>query len=237
MPPKKTMKKVIQKTTLKPTTARKGYIQEDSLATKASEIADIFSTWNHQGIVHQSHQGRQHHRRRARGSKGSIQEKAGKTKGYRPPPKSKGDKKKKKEAEAEKSESEGEEDFIPLDDEDEEEVDDELRNRTRSEEAAIAKLLAKKKSKSTREVLRAKGKAQAAATGITTTKVTAQKSQSGPKVEAVWCLDERPAAACSKHAAAAKIQKFKRVRRMARDSDDELGKEGKRRTDDGRSSV
>ncbi|KAF8981996.1 hypothetical protein BGZ52_002280 [Haplosporangium bisporale] len=71
------------------------------------------------------------------------------------------------------------------------------------------------------------------------TKATTASSSSGatstkpgkPKVEAV-VFNERPAAAAAA-AAAAKIQKFKRAREDGPDSDDELEKKGKRRTDDG----
>ncbi|KAG0085554.1 hypothetical protein BGZ93_007845 [Podila epicladia] len=84
-----------------------------------------------------------------------------------------------------------------------------------SEEAAIAKLLANK----------AKAKAASSSSGV------AQTKPGRPKVEAV-VFNERPAAAAAA-AAAAKIQKFKRAREDGPDSDDELEKKGKRRTDDG----
>lgn len=87
-----------------------------------------------------------------------------------------------------------------------------------SEEAAIAKLLANK------------AKAKAASSSSSSSGV-AQTKPGRPKVEAV-VFNERPAAAAAA-AAAAKIQKFKRAREDGPDSDDELEKKGKRRTDDG----
>jgi len=106
------------------------------------------------------------------------------------------------------------------DDVEEEELVFDEEEQNESEESAIAKLKARKSNKP-------------AGAGQSQSKlnVVATKAKSGPKVEAV-VFNERPAAAAAA-AAAAKIQKFKRTRDDGPDSDDELEKKGKRRTDDG----
>jgi len=95
--------------------------------------------------------------------------------------------------------------------------------RNESEESAMAKLMEKKKSK-------AKGQNQDQDVRQTAGVVT-KKPKSGAKVEAV-VFNERPAAAAAA-AAAAKVKKLKRAKDTGPDSDDELEKNAKRRTDDG----
>ncbi|KAF9435452.1 hypothetical protein BGZ76_006265 [Entomortierella beljakovae] len=113
------------------------------------------------------------------------------------------------------------------DSEDDEEVNEEdlyfdEEEHNESEEAAIAKLMAKKKSRTDTEK----------STKSVTPAVVSKKPRSGAKVVEAVVFNERPAAAAAA-AATAKIQKFKRARDDGPDSDDELEKKGKRKTDDG----
>ncbi|KAG0330268.1 hypothetical protein BG004_002143 [Podila humilis] len=109
------------------------------------------------------------------------------------------------------------------DDKDDEELFDE-EEITESEDAAIAKLMASK-SKQSNLLSKSVPAGKSSLSGAMSTR------SGNSKVEAV-IFNERPAAAAAA-AAAAKIQNFKRAREDRPDSDDELEKKSKRRTDDG----
>ncbi|KAG9320078.1 hypothetical protein KVV02_003323 [Mortierella alpina] len=220
MPPKKTLKSVIAKSApAKPAPAKDAAKKS---AAKASEIDDIFST----GIIASSSSKDKKAVPVKSLSKKSDPKSKQTTKKNTATTKSTDQTKVKSKAE----ESESSEDDTPLgeslddsQDEDgaeEEEIVFDEEEQNESEEAAIAKLKARKINKPA-----GASQGQSKATVVTT------KAKSGPKVEAV-VFNERPAAAAAA-AAAAKIQKFKRTRDDGPDSDDELEKKGKRRTDDG----
>ncbi|KAF9181514.1 hypothetical protein BGZ51_005387 [Haplosporangium sp. Z 767] len=223
MPPKKTLKSVIaKKPAIKPTPAKD---VAKSTATKASEIDDIFST----GSIASSSSKKD---RKCPVEATENDPKKKKPKNTSTTNNSKttnATKKSSKDQEKQAKELDNRGDDTPLaasldDSHDEEEEVDEAalmfdeEEHNESEEAALAKLQAKKNSKNQNK-------------NESKTTVTTTKPKSGPKVEAV-VFNERPAAAAAA-VAAAKIQKFKRTRDDGLDSDDELEKKGKRRTDDG----
>ncbi|KAF9173348.1 hypothetical protein BGX20_003443 [Mortierella sp. AD010] len=245
MPPKKTLKSVIPKTAsaAKPAAA-KPPTKDAKKTTNASEIDDIFST----GVIPSSSPSKP-----AKAASTEVPKKTSKSESKKNVKDSKKDSNKEADEvdssansktsknEKEQTQSKDEDtqddgfDDVPmgesLDDSEEEDVnpedlyfdEDELNE---SEETALAKLMAKKK-KSTDAAKPAKEADKAtAATAVTV------KPRSGAKVVEAVVFNERPAAAAAA-AAAAKIQKFKRARNDGPDSDDELEKNGKRRTDDG----
>ncbi|KAG0327270.1 hypothetical protein BGZ99_008031 [Dissophora globulifera] len=228
MPPKKTLKSVIPKSTVS-----KPGIKDVSKkpASKASEIDDIFST----GTISTS-------------SKKSAKDDTASTPSRKEVKDSKRDGKKSSSKdpaitgsgqikhgistiEAQDDNSFLGESLDDSEDEDEEEVDEEQLmfdedERNETEEAALIKLMAKKKDKKDGSTA-TKDQSGSKAPGVTTT----TKPKSSAKVEAV-VFNERPAAAAAA-AAAVKIQKYKRSKDAEPDSDDELEKKAKRRTDDG----
>ncbi|KAF9561044.1 hypothetical protein EC968_005860 [Mortierella alpina] len=221
MPPKKTLKSVITKSAPAKTAPAKDSAKKS--ATKASEIDDIFSTGT---ITSSSSKDKKGVPVNSTFKKSDPKSKPINNKHTAIVKKSKDHTKNTSSA----KESESSEDDTPLgesldDSEDEDDIDEEElvfdeEEQNESEEAAIAKLKARKSNKQA-----GASQAQNKATVVPT------KAKSGPKVEAV-VFNERPAAAAAA-AAAAKIQKFKRARDDGPDSDDELEKKGKRRTDDG----
>ncbi|KAI7822201.1 hypothetical protein BC939DRAFT_193583 [Gamsiella multidivaricata] len=201
------------------------------IASKASEIDDIFST----GTISSS---TSKPKSKTDESVGSTSNKDSKKNGSKKDATATGSKSKpvsvlsqkgqeQEQAQARKGNTHEDDVFLgeSLDDsEDEEEVDEEQlmfdeEEQNESEEAALAKLMANKKNK-------AKQDKSANKSGVVST-----KPKSGGKVEAV-VFNERPAAAAAA-AATAKIQKFKRPKGTEPDSDDELEKKAKRRMDDG----
>ncbi|KAF9345912.1 hypothetical protein BGX26_002604, partial [Mortierella sp. AD094] len=247
MPPKKTLKSVIPKTAsaVKPTAAKPPSKDAKKSTTKASEIDDIFST----GAIPSSSSSKPAKTVLVEASKKTSKSESKKSvKDSKRDSKKEADKvdvsassKKASKKEKEQAQLKDEDiqddgfDDVPmgesLDDSEEEDVnpedlffDEEELNE--SEEAALAKLMAKKKN-STDTAKPTKG-----ASAATTATVVTVKPRSGAKVVEAVVFNERPAAAAAA-AAAAKIQKFKRARNDGPDSDDELEKKGKRRTDDG----
>ncbi|KAF9302871.1 hypothetical protein BGZ74_004710 [Mortierella antarctica] len=205
MPPKKLQSVIAKGSSAK--AAPKDSAAAKKTATKASEIDDIFST----GSIAPS---------KPAVAPASSSKKSGSKKEPKEASKTKvPSTKETKEPKDDKFMTEGSDD----DSSDESNSDDEdlfdEEDINESEEAAIAKLLANK------------AKAKAASSSSSSSSGVAQTKPGRPKVEAV-VFNERPAAAAAA-AAAAKIQKFKRAREDGPDSDDELEKKGKRRTDDG----
>ncbi|ORZ26484.1 hypothetical protein BCR41DRAFT_419990 [Lobosporangium transversale] len=232
MPPKKTLKSVISKKTSasKPILPKdKGSSKNDT--SKVSEIDDIFSTGAKSSGLTQPLKNKKVEQKPSKDSnKGPTKEPAYTTDG-----KKKGKKQDTPITQNTEEEEEYGEDTVPMaesldDSPDEEDVDveelmfnEEERNET--EEAAIAKLMDKKKKKAQQN------KDQNGNASTRTGMVVSTKPKSGAKVVEAVVFNERPAAAAAA-AAAAKTQKMKRMRDEP-DSDDELEKKAKRRTDDG----
>ncbi|KAG0201486.1 hypothetical protein BGX28_005700 [Mortierella sp. GBA30] len=219
MPPKNTLKSVITKST----SAKPPKDAAKKTATKASEIDDIFSTGTIAALSPSSKTPKDSTVNASSNNKEPKSKPANK--------KSKDQEKTKDQAKTKEIETnESSDDDTPLgesldDSEDESEVDEadlmfDAEEQNESEESALAKLKAKKNKASTSQ-----------SQDVNKPAAVTNKAKSGPKVEAV-VFNERPAAAAAA-AAAAKIQKFKRARDDGPDSDDELEKKGKRRTDDG----
>ncbi|KAF8981489.1 hypothetical protein BGZ46_002703 [Entomortierella lignicola] len=234
MPPKKTLKSVIPKSKSATKPATKPLPTKDATKKNASEIDDIFST----GVIASTSSSQQPKKVisveaskevKKNGSKKHSEESTVKTsvnptsiktskKGKGPSHLMTVDVKDDLSDDSEEEEEDVNEEDLFFDEEEQNE----------SEEAAIAKLMAKKNSTESSKT----ASSSATTTPTATTKAATTKPRSGAKVVEAVVFNERPAAAAAA-AAAAKIQKFKRARNDGPDSDDELEKKGKRRTDDG----